>query len=224
MEMFVRFIYYLTLPFAGLSRVMNGITEEPESFSTIAYIVGLVATIAYFINGMGDTGYGILLVLFLLYIGLFPLIMFVVHLLIMAAIELAWLGISAFAAINNLCYAYMSGSAGRNDYEGAYSDEEEQEYQRAYDDADEWSDNRYTSDADSSFRSSEYARAEALFGMTGSYTVEQLRHRRRDLMKKCHPDEGGSNHMAQEINAAYDILEKYAAACRNEEEGLCCTR
>ena len=50
-----------------------------------------------------------------------------------------------------------------------------------------------------------------MYDMQTGYTVDQLRHRRWDLMKKNHPDEGGSNSFAQKTNEAYDILMKYAA-------------
>lgn len=41
----------------------------------------------------------------------------------------------------------------------------------------------------------------------GVKTIEELRQRYRELLKKCHPDnEGGSVEITQEINAEYDRL------------------
>ena len=49
------------------------------------------------------------------------------------------------------------------------------------------------------------------YGMAMPYTAKQVRDRRRELMKKAHPDSGGSEEDAKRINAYYDLLIKYAS-------------
>lgn len=45
-----------------------------------------------------------------------------------------------------------------------------------------------------------------LFELTRPYTLEKLRARRMELLKKVHPDQGGSNMMARMVNEAYEVL------------------
>lgn len=48
-----------------------------------------------------------------------------------------------------------------------------------------------------------------IFGFSDSqYTQEQLNKKWKELMKKNHPDNGGSEAKAKEINDAYDVLNK----------------
>lgn len=48
------------------------------------------------------------------------------------------------------------------------------------------------------------------FGLDMPYTDSQARERRKTLMKKAHPDAGGSEEDAKKINAYYEVLRKYA--------------
>lgn len=57
----------------------------------------------------------------------------------------------------------------------------------------------------------ELERAEELFGVTAPYTRGQLRDARNKLLKRHHPDLGGSEELAKRINAAYELLVKYAS-------------
>lgn len=54
-------------------------------------------------------------------------------------------------------------------------------------------------------------KAKDLFQVEKLYTKNELKEKRRRLLKKYHPDMGGSEEMAKKINTAYDILVKYAA-------------
>lgn len=47
-----------------------------------------------------------------------------------------------------------------------------------------------------------------LFEMSPPYTAEALKKRRMDLLKKVHPDTGGSNMIAKMVNEAYDLLKE----------------
>ena len=51
-----------------------------------------------------------------------------------------------------------------------------------------------------------YSEALNLFGLTGTFTEENLRKKYLELSKKYHPDMGGSDEMMKKINAAYDAL------------------
>lgn len=52
--------------------------------------------------------------------------------------------------------------------------------------------------------------AEELFGMTPPYTKDEARDIRNKLLKKHHPDVGGSEEMTKKINAAYELLVEHA--------------
>lgn len=45
-----------------------------------------------------------------------------------------------------------------------------------------------------------------LFEMSKPYNMADLKKRRMELLKKVHPDQGGSNMMARLVNEAYDVL------------------
>jgi hypothetical protein len=49
-------------------------------------------------------------------------------------------------------------------------------------------------------------RAAAILGVAADATPEQIREAHHKLMKKVHPDQGGSDYLASEINAAKDFL------------------
>lgn len=73
------------------------------------------------------------------------------------------------------------------------ADEEEQyEYGRTY------SDNPVSA----------YSKALALFGFSSSeqMNLQRIKQRYRELMKECHPDAGGDEELAKEINEAFSIL------------------
>jgi len=50
--------------------------------------------------------------------------------------------------------------------------------------------------------------AQDLFEIEPPYTAAELKKRRMDLLKKVHPDTGGSNMMAKMVNEAYELLKK----------------
>lgn len=45
-----------------------------------------------------------------------------------------------------------------------------------------------------------------LFELAHPFTAAKLKSRRMELLKKVHPDQGGSNMMARFVNEAYDLL------------------
>ena len=52
--------------------------------------------------------------------------------------------------------------------------------------------------------------AKDLFHVEMPFTKEQIKTIRNELLKKHHPDAGGSLEKCQEINTAYDLLLKFA--------------
>lgn len=50
----------------------------------------------------------------------------------------------------------------------------------------------------------------SFYGLSMPFTQDQLREKRRKLMKTAHPDEGGNTETAADINRYFDILKKYA--------------
>ena len=48
------------------------------------------------------------------------------------------------------------------------------------------------------------------YGLTIPFTETVLREKRKKLIKEAHPDEGGSNEKAADINRYFDILKKFA--------------
>lgn len=50
----------------------------------------------------------------------------------------------------------------------------------------------------------------SFYGLSIPFTQDQLREKRRKLMKTAHPDEGGNTETAADINRYFDILKKYA--------------
>ena len=48
------------------------------------------------------------------------------------------------------------------------------------------------------------------YGLTIPFTQDQLKEKRRKLIKTAHPDEGGDVETAADINRFFDILKKYA--------------
>lgn len=55
----------------------------------------------------------------------------------------------------------------------------------------------------------EYSHALSYFGLKQGYTKEELKSKYRVLIKKAHPDVGGSTEAAAEINKYYEILQEY---------------
>jgi curved DNA-binding protein CbpA len=59
---------------------------------------------------------------------------------------------------------------------------------------------------------SAYLRHLAVLGLKKPPTLKALKEARNALMKKAHPDAGGSNHAAALINEAYENLLKLVSA------------
>ena len=59
-------------------------------------------------------------------------------------------------------------------------------------------------------RKDELSEALSFYGLAIPFTEEQLRDKRRKLIKTAHPDEGGNTEAAADINRYFDILKKFA--------------
>ncbi len=58
----------------------------------------------------------------------------------------------------------------------------------------------------------ELDKAKRLYKVGTSFTIKEIKKIRNELVKKYHPDQGGSAEKCKEVNKAFDILMKYAAA------------
>ena len=216
--------YIMTMPFVYLTNVIEWFRDNSGVWEVFSYIIVSIATLMYIGSKTEDIGAAILVVIALLYFGLYSLVLLIMQFVVNVLIDVVCLICYACSAINRACYTYMSSRAA-DSYEGyeRYSGNSGADDTRSHNHTQEHKDNngnRGYSESDgneenagySSALDQQFAWAKGLYGMGNSYTIDQLRHRRRDLMKKCHPDEGGSKAMAQDINAAYDILSKHLVA------------
>lgn len=58
----------------------------------------------------------------------------------------------------------------------------------------------------------EFHNALKFYGLTIPFSEKELRERRKFLMKKYHPDAGGSDDDAKKINKYFDLLKKFASS------------
>lgn len=58
---------------------------------------------------------------------------------------------------------------------------------------------------------SDFDRALRVFGLKLPFSSADLKKRRNELVKKNHPDHGGTNEKMIEINKAYELLKRYAS-------------
>lgn len=86
-----------------------------------------------------------------------------------------------------------------------YRSQQEESYQKAYNQ----SGNQYEHNT-SGPQKDELHDALSFYGLSIPFTQDQLREKRRKLMKTAHPDEGGNTETAADINRYFDILKKYA--------------
>lgn len=99
-------------------------------------------------------------------------------------------------------------------------DEDEESEQEESSQQDESSDKSSDSSHNSSGGSGSYAssnqesdfdRALRVFGLKLPFSSADLKKRRNELVKKNHPDHGGTNEKMIEINKAYELLKRYAS-------------
>ena len=126
-------------------------------------------------------------------------------------------------------YSYYDGEA-YNEYKREYYDYDFSEDEE--DDEDEESEQKESSQqsessgksSDSSYNSSsgsgsyasthqesDFDKALRVFGVKLPFSSADLKKRRNELVRKNHPDHGGTNEKMIEINKAYDLLKRYAS-------------
>lgn len=65
-------------------------------------------------------------------------------------------------------------------------------------------------DTQSRQQMTEFERAKTLYDVEIPFTKTDLNKKKRELSKSCHPDNGGSLSQIREVNAAYELLLKFA--------------
>lgn len=94
-----------------------------------------------------------------------------------------------------------------------YHSQQEKNYQRTYNknrQQDNTDYGRQQNNGTAGYKKDELHDALSFYGLSIPFTQDQLREKRRKLMKAAHPDEGGNTEAAADINRYFDILKKYA--------------
>lgn len=94
-----------------------------------------------------------------------------------------------------------------------YHSQQEKNYQRTYNknrQQDNTDYGRQQNNGTAGYKKDELHDALSFYGLSIPFTQDQLREKRRKLMKTAHPDEGGNTEAAADINRYFDILKKYA--------------
>lgn len=94
--------------------------------------------------------------------------------------------------------------------EKSYNQHQEYKQQKNNDYHQQGSRNNQKNSRQGSGVASEYEKALKFYGLQMPFTKEELKNKRRQLMKKAHPDAGGNTEEAEKVNVYYDILIKYA--------------
>lgn len=92
---------------------------------------------------------------------------------------------------------------------------EQKESSQQSESSDKSSSDSYNSSSGSGYASSnqesDFDRALRVFGLKLPFSSADLKKRRNELVKKNHPDHGGTNEKMIEINKAYELLKRYAS-------------
>lgn len=224
-EKILRTVYLLTKPFAYLSAMLECISDILEDWDVWIYRFMYIGIAVWILAVSKNIEEGAATVAFMLIMGFLPLSATILEVVVYIVVHVLWIPCLILSWIHDLCVKHMStGRNGAYSYSNTRSDGESRgRGSRTYGSWDSWERHDRYDDSGSNDRSGEsrgnssteddLQRARRIFNLVGSvYTVEELRKRRRVLMKQIHPDEGGSKHTAQEVNAAYDLLKNYAAA------------
>lgn len=91
-----------------------------------------------------------------------------------------------------------------------YRSQQEQNYQNSYNKNHQQNSSSQEKQNQAGHKKDELHDALSFYGLIMPFTQEQLKEKRRKLMKTAHPDEGGDTETAANINRYFDILKKYA--------------
>ncbi len=211
--------YVITLPLASVSKAAEWCRMQLDMLGIKGFVFLCLLLLLGTCKCIEDSSLAFLTVVIGLLIGLFPLLSVMIHFALMQILYVAYKATRIFVIANNACQRRMKEhEEGQGEYEewersdkGAWSRSQNQQDRSGNQDRGQ-DESAYGEEAGSANQNRQLALALTLYGMENKYTLDQLRHRRRDLMKKNHPDEGGTTDLAQEINMAYDILARHAAA------------
>lgn len=221
-EKILRTVYLLTKPFAYLSVMLECISDILEDWDVWIYRLMYIGIAVWILAISKNIEEGAATVAFMLIMGFLPLSATILEAVVYIVVHVLWIPCLLFSWINSLCMNHMSkGRNGAYSYSNTRNDRESRD-NRTYGSWNSWESHDRYDDSGSNESSGkscgnsstedDLQRARRIFNLRSVYTVEELRKRRRVLMKQIHPDEGGSKHTAQEVNAAYDILKNHAAA------------
>lgn len=193
-DMLLKFLYYITRPFIYIEQMVVPILDESEVILGSMNILIYAFCFSFFLSSVkSESDFGL---------AFFVIVFLMVPILKAVAAILVTIGTFILSIIAYICQ-YMSefnieleakifGSKGfdGDNYEDNWYHEDNQDHEQ-------YRNERSKGDEE---------RARKIFGLYGDFTVDELKTIRRNLIKENHPDMGGSEERAREINAAYDIL------------------
>ena len=181
----------------------------------IVMAITLIVWILYTKNWLAHDSSPALFVIFFAVILYLPVFFVVFYLLMLIPKIICFIVIQIIRAKEKYkSYKYDNYSYADEDYaddQSQYDSSQEQQWQKSdyhyNQQSNSYSEHQQTG---SNRAGDELQMALCFYGLTIPFTQDQLKEKRRKLIKTAHPDEGGDVETAADINRFFDILKKYA--------------
>lgn len=196
-----------------LQQILKRLAEQiAYGTKDVAKLLALLFTAGYVIHMTATDKSPVLFLILIAWLIYFPLSLIIIYVLllipkIVCIIVLQMLHIDNKENFNNFNFHFEYESNG-------YRSREQQNQYESYNsyDRQNWQKTEENNQQQSrTGRKDELGEALDFYGLKIPFTEEQLRDKRRKLMKTAHPDEGGNTETAADINRYFDILKKYAS-------------